>query len=114
MSTAVVQHEKVSPRRRSFWRNDANEPAGRALKLSYLSLQQVDLVLTVLAVSLGFSELNPFMKGLLSVPLQLLLFKSVIPLLIAWFVPGRFLIPAIALIAGIVGWNVKELLLLMF
>ena len=74
-------------------------------------LNQVDLTLTVLAVSLGFSELNPLMRYLVTVPVLLLIIKGVVPLLIAWLVPGKFLLPSVVLLALVVGWNVKELCL---
>jgi len=81
------------------------------LKISYITLQLVDLVLTLWAMNLGYLELNPFMKGMLASPLQLAVFKFAVPLLIVTFVPGKLLIPAIMLLAAVVGWNVKELFL---
>ncbi|MFC1995051.1 DUF5658 family protein [Chloroflexota bacterium] len=75
---------------------------------------QLDLILTVFAVSAGLSELNPVMRNLLASPLQLVVVKLVIPLLIAWLIPSRFLIPAIALISLVVIWNIKEVLFLVF
>ena len=74
-------------------------------------LNQFDLALTVLAVSLGLSELNPLMRHLLAVPALLLVLKVAVPLLIAWLTPGKLLLPAIVLLGLVVGWNVKELLL---
>ena len=82
------------------------------LKVLYLSLQSIDLALTVLAVQLGYPELNPFMRAALTSTSSLLIMKVFIPLLICWFVPGKYLIPAVALLAVIVGWNIKELVLL--
>lgn len=87
------------------------ETSDLVFKLTYLSLHLVDLVLTVAAAHYGFPELNPFMRASLSSPSQLAIFKFGIPLLISWLVPGKFLIPGIVLLLGIVGWNVKELLL---
>jgi len=84
------------------------------LKLAYLALQLTDLGLTLFAINLGYHELNPYIRGILSAPLQLYLVKSVIPAMIALLIPGKFLIPAILLLAMIVGWNVKELLLVVF
>jgi hypothetical protein len=84
------------------------------LKIVYLSLQMVDLGLTVAAGRYGWSELNPFMKAALSSPYQLAIFKFGIPVLIGWLVPGKWLIPAILLLCGVVGWNVKELIYLAF
>jgi hypothetical protein len=85
-----------------------------ALKITYLSLQMFDLGLTLLAAHLGFPELNPFVRASLASPGQLAIFKFGIPLIISWFVPGKFLIPAIVLLCGVVGWNVKELVILLF
>ena len=82
------------------------------LKLSYLSLQLIDLGLTLFAVNLGFLELNPFIRGMLTTPIQLAMMKLVIPFLIICLVPGKFLVPGIALISVVVSWNIKELILL--
>ena len=84
------------------------------LKVVYLSLQLLDLGLTIIAAHFGFPELNPFMRASLSSPYQLAIIKLGIPLLIGWLVPGKLLIPAIVLLVGVLGWNVKELLLLVF
>lgn len=84
---------------------------GTPEKLSFFLLNGLDLVLTVVAVSLGLHELNPFMKYLLTQPLQLLLFKLAVPLLISWLVPNKLLLPAIALLVLVVSWDIKELAL---
>ncbi|MDD5126688.1 MAG: DUF5658 family protein [Dehalococcoidales bacterium] len=84
------------------------------LKVSYLFLQQADLLLTLLAVSAGFSELNPVIANLINTPRELLLFKLVIPLVITLMVPGKLLVPAIALLSLVIGWNIKELLTVLF
>ena len=73
-------------------------------------LNLLDLALTLSAVSLGLSELNPLMRYLITVPAMLLVIKVAIPLLIAWLAPGRLLIPAIVLLFLVVCWNAKELL----
>ena len=86
---------------------------GIALKVSYVLLHQVDLVLTVLATNLGLYELNPLIRELLATPLQLVVVKLFIPLLLAWLIPGKLLIPAVIFIGLVVIWNVKELLLLL-
>ncbi len=90
------------------------ETSDFVFKFSYLFLQMVDLGLTLTAANSGFPELNPFMRASLDSFTQLAIFKFVIPLLICWLIPGKLLIPGIALLFGIVGWNVKELLLLWF
>ncbi len=84
------------------------------LKVIYMSLQLLDLELTLVASQLGLPELNPFIRALLMSPFHLVLIKVGMPLLICLFVPGRFLIPAIALLTGIICWNMKELLILLF
>ncbi len=80
------------------------------LKVAFLSLQLVDLLLTLLAARSGYPELNPFIRASLDSIYKMAIFKFAIPLLISWFVPGRLLLPAILLLAGVVGWNVKELI----
>ena len=84
------------------------------LKAVFLSLQLVDLALTLAAARSGYPELNPFVRTSLDSVYKLAIFKFGIPVVISWFVPGRLLIPAILLLAGVVGWNIKELLLLIF
>ncbi len=84
------------------------------LKAAFLSLQLVDFVLTLVAVRCGYPELNPFVRASLDSVYKLAIFKFAIPVLISWFVPGRWLVPAIILLIGVVGWNVKELIMLAF
>jgi hypothetical protein len=74
----------------------------------FLSL--LDLTLTILATHLGFYEINPFIRFLVQIPLILLLVKLVIPVLIAWLMPGQVLIPSIAILALSFIWNIKELI----
>jgi hypothetical protein len=81
-----------------------------AEKLSFVLLNQLDLILTVYAVSLGLSELNPWMQAMVSMPVLLVPIKVIIPLLIAWLIPGRLLLPAIVLLSLVVTWDAKELL----
>jgi hypothetical protein len=82
------------------------------LKVVFLSLQLIDFALTLVAARCGFPELNPFMKISLDSLYKLAVFKFFIPVLISWFVPGRWLLPAILLLCGILGWNIRELILL--
>ena len=84
------------------------------IKIGYVLLHQIDLILTVAAVNAGLSELNPLVRSLLASPLQLVMVKLVIPLLIVCFIPSKLLLPAFALLSLVVIWNIKELLLLMF
>ncbi len=85
-----------------------------AEKLSFVLLNQVDLLLTVLAMYLGFNELNPLTRYLLTVPLLLVIFKFGVPLLIAWLAPGKLLLPSIVLLSFLMVWNLKELFSFLF
>jgi hypothetical protein len=80
-----------------------------AEKASFLALCIFDLLLTVLSMYLGFAELNPFVRFLVQIPVLLLVVKLFIPLLIAWLMPGKLLLPSIGLLALIAAWNIKEL-----
>ena len=79
-------------------------------KTSFILLCGFDLTLTVLAMYLGLAELNPFIRYLIQIPALLLVIKLAIPVLIAWLMPGRLLLPSIALLSLVVIWNIKELL----
>jgi hypothetical protein len=82
-----------------------------ALKISFVFLCVLDFALTVLAVNIGLHELNPFVRYLFDMPVLLVGVKFAIPLLIAWLIPGKFLLPSIALLSLVAIWNVKELAL---
>lgn len=84
---------------------------GVAEKVSFVALQGLDVLLTLYAVSLGLSELNPLINSFLNAPVQFVLFKIISPIIIAWLVPGKLLLPAIAFIALVVCWDLKELLI---
>ncbi len=83
-------------------------------KASFVLLNQFDLLLTLLAVSIGLHELNPFMRLILTSPVQAMLFKIAIPLVVAWLIPGKLLLPAVVLLCFVVGWDVKELVIYLF
>ena len=110
---AVVWDRNVIKQYPPFQLNGVNHTRELCIKFSYVFLHQVDLILTVLATSAGFSELNPIIKSMLGAPSELLLVKLIIPLFIAWLVPGKFLLPAVLLLSAVVGWNLKELFLLL-
>lgn len=76
------------------------------VRMTYILLQQTDLVLTTYAVSHGFIELNPFMHGVISSLLLLILIKAVIPLLIALFIPSKLLMPACGLLLFVNVWDI--------
>ncbi|MFA5308860.1 MAG: DUF5658 family protein [Dehalococcoidales bacterium] len=81
-----------------------------AEKLTFVSLGVLDFVLTLLAVYLGFDEINPLVRALLQIPFLLVFVKVIVPVGLAWLAPGKLLIPSIVLLALIVIWNVKELI----
>lgn len=85
-----------------------------ALKAVFLTLQLVDLALTLVAARSGYPELNPFMRASLDSVYKMAVLKFGVPLLVSWFVPGRLLIPSILLLCGVLGWNVRELICLAF
>jgi len=95
----------------SWWDSSATFRSCTAEKASFIVLSQFDLTLTILAMNLGLTELNPFIRYLIQIPALLLLIKLAIPILIAWLMPGRLLWPSIGLLALIVVWNIKELVI---
>lgn len=84
--------------------------SGTALKLTFVGLGIFDLLLTLYALGAGYVELNPVVGALHDRLLALLLLKVAGPIAIAWAVPAKLLLPAIALLFAVVGWNVGELL----
>lgn len=83
---------------------------GTNYKLTFVALGLVDLLLTVYAVSNGFYERNPVFASLQDNPMGLFMLKFAGPMAIAWLVPSRLLVPSIALLFAVVGWNAAELL----
>jgi hypothetical protein len=81
-------------------------------KFAYILLVYLDIGLTFIALRLGGQELNPFMQGFVTNPLQFLLVKGVPAIAIAWLCPAKLLIPAVVLMLLVVGWDAKELILL--
>jgi hypothetical protein len=79
-------------------------------KLAFIILNLVDLGLTIFAASIGAREINPLMNKMLAAPYQMYMAKVVIPVLLAWLLPGKILIPSIAFLTVVVGWNIRELL----
>jgi hypothetical protein len=80
-----------------------------AEKLSFILLCLLDLGLTLLAINLGFSEINPLVGFMIQAPALLITIKLVIPVIIAWLAPGKLLWPSIILMTLVIIWNVKEL-----
>ncbi len=87
---------------------------GTAEKLSFIALEQLDLVLTLMAFSLGLCELNPIVKTALSAPLYLVIIKTVIPCFLAWLLPRKLLWPSIMAVALVVGWDIREMVIFFF
>ena len=83
---------------------------GTAIKMSFVALAMIDFFLTLIALNLGFVELNPFVARLINTPGYLVMFKVMIPIFLAWLIPSRFLIPSLALLSFIMAWNLKEIL----
>ncbi len=83
-------------------------------KIAFISLNVIDLVLTLFAMNIGANELNPIMRGMVSTPMALYTTKLLMPLVLAWLLPGKLLIPSIAVLVFVVGWDVRELLVFFF
>jgi hypothetical protein len=103
--------------RQSFWPNISvirHRPLldGWQYKLTYLLLQQIDLIMTMFAIPIGFSEMNPVMRHALASPLQMITLKTIVPLIVVLLIPPRWLIPAICVIAFVVMWDCRQLLAL--
>ena len=80
-------------------------------KAAFVSVNITDLALTLMAVNLGLRELNPIIGNLLQSVPWLVMLKAVIPIVIAWLVPGKWLLPATGLSFTVIIWNLKELVL---
>ena len=96
---------------RSWWDSSATFKQCTLEKVSFVVLSQIDLILTLVAMNLGFAELNPLVSFLLDKPVLLVLCKLILPILIAWLMPGRLLWPSIALLVLVAIWNLKELIM---
>jgi hypothetical protein len=93
-----------------WWESSATFRKSTGLKVSFIALSVLDLFLTVLAMYLGFWEVNPFIRLLINIPVLFVLIKFIMPVLIAWLMPGKLLLPSIILLAIVFLWNAKELL----
>jgi hypothetical protein len=83
-------------------------------KLTFIALNILDMALTLFALSQGANELNPLMRSVVNSPMQLYLAKIVLPVFLAWLLPGKFLWPSIALLTFVVGWDIRELVMFYF
>ncbi len=82
---------------------------GTNYKFTFIALGVLDLLLTLYALGQGHTELNPVFNGLQHNLGGLLMLKLAGPIAIAWLVPAMLLLPSIALLFGVVGWNLAEL-----
>ena len=85
-----------------------------AEKVAFIVLGALDLLLTVVAMNLGLTEINPVMRLIIQIPVLILFVKLFVPVLIAWLMPGKLLIPSIVLLALVIIWNIKELVVFFF
>lgn len=94
----------------SWWDSSATFKQCTLEKVTFLVLCQFDLGLTLLAIYLGFDELNPLVDFMLDMPVLLIMVKGVLPIGIAWLMPGRLLWPHIGLLGLVAIWNLVELI----
>lgn len=94
----------------SWWDSSATFKQCTLEKISFVVLNQVDLGLTLLAIHLGFEELNPLVNFMMDIPVLLILVKLILPVGIAWLMPGRLLWPSIGLLGLVAIWNLVELI----
>jgi hypothetical protein len=94
----------------SWWDSSATFKQCTLEKVSFVALNIVDLGLTLLAMHLGFDELNPLVNFMLDMPVLMVLVKLVLPVGIAWLMPGRLLWPSIGLLGLVAIWNLVELI----
>jgi hypothetical protein len=80
-------------------------------KLAFIILNLIDMGLTIFASTLGAHEINPIMRAAAQSPYLLYLVKLGFPLLWAWLAPGKLLLPSIALLVLVVGWDVHQLVI---
>ena len=100
----------IPVRARSWWESSATFKQCTAEKVAFIALAEADLLLTMVAVFAGFTELNPLVKFMLAVPALLIVVKGILPVVIAWAIPGRLLWPSIAALGVVFVLNVKELI----
>jgi hypothetical protein len=92
-----------------LWDSTATFKKCTFTKVSFVFLCLLDLILTLIAINLGLSEINPLVIYLIQIPALFMVVKVFIPIIIAWILPGKLLIPSIGLLALVVLWNIKEL-----
>ena len=82
---------------------------GIPIKVAYVLMQQADMLMTNFAMSAGFHEVNPLIRGILGSPSELLVVKLLVPVIIAWLVPAKLLIPAIGVLLVVLALNLHAL-----
>ncbi len=92
-----------------LWDSTATFKKCTGEKVSFILLGVLDLVLTLVAMNLGLSEINPLVIYLIKIPALFVVVKLFIPIIIAWILPGKLLFPSILLLSLVVIWNIKEL-----
>ena len=80
-------------------------------KIAFATLNCVDLILTLIAVDQGLREMNPLVNALLHSMPALLTVKLIFPVLIAWLIPSKMLLPAILFLSLVIMWDIKELII---
>ena len=93
------------------WESTATFKKCTVEKASFVFLCLLDLILTMAAINLGLTEINPLVGYLVQIPVLFLMVKMFIPVIIAWILPGKLLLPSIGLLALVVIWNIKELVI---
>lgn len=96
-----------------WWESTATFKKCAVEKVSFIFLCLLDLVLTLAAMNLGIPEINPVIVYLIQIPALFLVVKFLMPVIIAWIIPGKLLLPSIGLLALVVIWNIKELVVFM-
>ena len=92
-----------------LWDSTATFKKCTGEKVSFISLGLLDLILTLVAINMGLSEINPLVIYLIQIPALFVMVKLFIPIIIAWILPGKLLLPSIGLLALVIIWNIKEL-----
>jgi len=95
----------------SWWESAATFKKCTVEKVSFIFLCLLDFVLTIVALNLGIFEINPLVVYLIQIPVLFLTVKLFMPVIFAWILPGRLLLPFIGLLVFAVIWNIKELVI---
>ncbi len=94
-----------------WWESAATFKKCIVVKVSFIFLCLIDFILTILSLNLGLFEINPLVIYLIQIPVLFLTVKLFMPVIFAWILPGRLLLPFIGLLLFAVIWNIKELVI---